>query len=292
MIRITAAKNTNKTTQKAGLLFVNDKKFTLIKSRKGVNILMNSQKLFAATFVGLAALVVTPSLVMATGGAPIGNFDGLHNNNCYFDGWTLDPDEPNKSIQIKVYRDGPASSGVLVGTFDANIASPDVTTVTGYPGNHRFVFILGQESGLKDGNPHPVYIYGVNSDGSGNDYLLTDTTQGTNTPRTAQCEAGEVVGDDEDGGVGGQDQDQDQGQDQNQTQNNNQETTVNVSNTNNNQNNVTINGVLGARPEVEEGEAPKESPKTGASAAATAVMLGGMPVGFWLRKFGSVAFNA
>ena len=94
---------------------------------------------------------------------PIGSFDGVHNNSCYIDGWALDPDTPNTSIAVHVYRDNPAGSGTLIGGYQADIPRADVNSATGYPGNHGFAITFDASSGLKDGKQHVLYVYAINS---------------------------------------------------------------------------------------------------------------------------------
>ena len=137
-------------------------------------------KLLTFAVIGtLPLLLALKSPVFAA--TPIGYFDGLHNDQCYIDGWTLDPDEPNTSVPVHVYRDGPAGSGTLVAAFTADVPRSDVNDVTGYPGNHAFAVNLDSSTGFRDGQPHQIYVYGINTDGSHQNTLLA------NSPKTANC---------------------------------------------------------------------------------------------------------
>ncbi|GEM_PF-3514188 len=265
MIRITAAKFTNKTAQRVGLLFVNDKKFILIKSRKGVNKLMIASKILTGALVGISALGIGGvSVANATSTTPTGTIS-VDPNPCVI---PMGATTCSSNISYKITG---------AGTFDVCI-SPNGATEQIFA--HVFAGDHTKNAPWVSDLPYSARLRVASDQGYCKGNLL-DTVEFTGVKAQVNSEST---------GTGGQDQKQDQNQ--NQTQNNNQETNVNVSNVNNNQNNVTINGVLGAKPEVANSETPKQSPETGASAAATAVMLGGMPVGFWLRKFGNVALNA
>jgi len=58
-------------------------------------------------------------------------------------GWALDPDAPQASLLVHVYADAPyGQGGHLVGATRADQPRPDVNLVTGYAGNHGFLYTI------------------------------------------------------------------------------------------------------------------------------------------------------
>ncbi len=98
---------------------------------------------------------------------PTGNFEAASCDS--FSGWAFDPDTPSQSIAVHVYKDGPP--GVFSGGFTANISRPDVNAAFGITGNHGFV-ISPVPDQFKDGLPHSVYIYAINTDPNGQNVLI------------------------------------------------------------------------------------------------------------------------
>jgi|CXWL01.1.fsa_nt_gi endonuclease/exonuclease/phosphatase (EEP) superfamily protein YafD len=96
---------------------------------------------------------------------PIGYLDAI-NNMGVVNGWSLDPDLPDQSIDIHFYLDG----GTFIGTINANKSRPDVNRVTGYPGNHGFNFQIPIQ--YIDGRNHTLYAYGIDITNN-NNRLLT-----------------------------------------------------------------------------------------------------------------------
>ncbi len=80
-------------------------------------------------------------------------------------GWAVDNDTPNQAVTIQVYMDGPAGSGALIATVQANLNRSDV-------GNHAFN-IQPIPAQLRDGHAHRVYVYMLDT-GSGAKFLLTN----------------------------------------------------------------------------------------------------------------------
>ena len=89
---------------------------------------------------------------------PIGNFDaasceGLH-------GWSQDPDEPAKVLQVHLYFGGPAGSGAPGVPISAGVHRDNLCTAIGSC-EHGFV-VLSPLS-LHDGKPREVHAYGIDS---------------------------------------------------------------------------------------------------------------------------------
>ena len=96
-------------------------------------------------------------------------------------GWAIDEDTPGDSINVHIYKDGPAGNGgTMIANITANISRPDVNEVVGVTGNHGFS--LPPPESLIDGEPHDIYVYGIDSSGEGINTLLS------NSPRTLTCE--------------------------------------------------------------------------------------------------------
>jgi hypothetical protein len=99
---------------------------------------------------------------------PIGAFDAVTPAGVAA-GWTLDPDEPTRQISVHFYVDGPAGSGTFLGAVNATLPRPDVNQVTGFPGDHGFGFTL--PAIVRDGRPHVLHAYAIDSAGGRNPEL-------------------------------------------------------------------------------------------------------------------------
>jgi len=113
---------------------------------------------------GPATITVTTT----TNKSPIGFLDSIDSTGLAR-GWALDPDTPSQSIDVHFYIDGPAGSGIFAGARKANWPRPDVNQKTGYPGDHGFEFVIPNL--FRDGKPHTLYVYGIDSTGGGNPQL-------------------------------------------------------------------------------------------------------------------------
>ncbi|MBI4174828.1 MAG: hypothetical protein HY517_04230 [Candidatus Aenigmarchaeota archaeon] len=83
---------------------------------------------------------------------PVGAFDSA---TCdVLTGWARDPDEPDKAINVHVYRDGPAGSGTWVGAF----AASETGGAAGGPNGFR----ITTPDSLKD-LPRRVFIHAIDS---------------------------------------------------------------------------------------------------------------------------------
>ncbi|NTX11817.1 zinc metalloprotease [Myxococcus llanfairpwllgwyngyllgogerychwyrndrobwllllantysiliogogogochensis] len=79
-------------------------------------------------------------------------------------GGAYDSDTPSSAIQVRAYWDGAAGSGASYTQVTANEANGYINEIYGVAGNHGFTITV--PTALRDGQPHKVYIYGVDS-GSG-----------------------------------------------------------------------------------------------------------------------------
>ena len=91
-----------------------------------------------------------------------GTLDVVDSSSCSVAGWARDP-QTTASIQVRVYRDGDAGSGVLVTTFTANLLRSDLPFADQ---NHGFNQALGDNPLVADGKSHAIYAYGVTASGA------------------------------------------------------------------------------------------------------------------------------
>ena len=132
----------------------------------------------------LTLLIASSALFVkgAYAATPVGTHDGLGTvSACSTKGWAYDPDTSSSSISVDIYRDGGAGSGVNIGRFTANASRPDVNSTKGITGNHGFDIDL--TSSLSDGKSHSLYVYAIDSSGTGTNPLLS------NSPKTITCAA-------------------------------------------------------------------------------------------------------
>lgn len=93
---------------------------------------------------------------------PIGHIDSCtaDNGTITVNGWTYDPDEPDKSLAVHIYVGGscgqPGAAGYV---FIADQDGPDVNQAFHINGKHRFTATIQTD---KLGN-QPVYVYAINS---------------------------------------------------------------------------------------------------------------------------------
>jgi hypothetical protein len=96
--------------------------------------------------------------VPARAANPTGVVEGIDNNGL-LTGYTMDPDAPSTAIQIDLYVDGPyGQGGLFLVTVPASYPRQDV-------GAHGFRVPLPPRSW--DGQPHTYYVYGIDTDGTG-----------------------------------------------------------------------------------------------------------------------------
>ncbi len=128
----------------------------------------------------LAATALT--FLLATGVAasgraadPAGYLDGA---GCdVIVGWSQDPDEPAKAIDVHLYFGGPAGSGAAAAATHASVYRGDLCTAIGSC-EHGFAAL--SPLALHDGVSRDVYAYGIDSQGGNNPQL-------GNAPRPMVC---------------------------------------------------------------------------------------------------------
>jgi hypothetical protein len=107
----------------------------------------------------------------------------LDTANCdRFNGWAVDRDVPLTAIRVDLYADG-GGFGTFLGSIVANDSRPDVGAyfrTMPVPGievgdNHGYWFVT--PNSVKDSNPHAIYAYGINNDGSGSNPMLIGAPQ-------------------------------------------------------------------------------------------------------------------
>ncbi len=86
-------------------------------------------------------------------------------------GWTLDQDTPSTSIEVHFYDGRSGSGGVFIGSTTTNIFRGDVNNSYGVTGNHGFDF--STPASLKNGVVHDVWVYGINTNSSGGNQILS-----------------------------------------------------------------------------------------------------------------------
>ena len=108
---------------------------------------------------------------------PIGSVDVANGTSIV--GWTLDPDAPTESLAVHIYRDGPAGQGTMISSFFTDILRTDVNVAYATTGNHGFSIAVSSINDpiLKDGQPHALYFYGINTPTGDNPQLF-------NSPKT------------------------------------------------------------------------------------------------------------
>lgn len=133
---------------------------------------------------GAARASLRWTFVPASNQLPIGFHDGTDNPTCQTWGWAFDPDVSSQSIDVHIYRDGPAGSGIIVGGYVANTSRPDVNTAYGITGNHGFSVQFNPntagEAPLYNSGTHSLYVYAIDTAG-GTNFLLY------NSPKNIAC---------------------------------------------------------------------------------------------------------
>jgi hypothetical protein len=133
--------------------------------------------------LALAIALLASAPDAADAAQPIGYLDAADCERIA--GWSQDPDEPDKPIDVHVYIGGPAGTqGAAVFGTNAGIHRDDLCTAIGSCA-HGFA-VLSPLS-LHDGQPRDVYAYGIDSQG-GNNPLLGSA------PKTLSCGAGAPAG--------------------------------------------------------------------------------------------------
>ena len=91
-------------------------------------------------------------------------------------GWSLDPNWPERSVEIHFYMDGGAGVGEFAGVSYTNLWRPDVVDHykrnenVDYPGDHGYAFRIPDR--YLDGGEHELFVYAIASTtGRANPYL-------------------------------------------------------------------------------------------------------------------------
>jgi outer membrane protein assembly factor BamB len=101
---------------------------------------------------------------------PLGAFDEI--SDAVISGWSYDPDHTESSNTIQIFFDGPAGQGgTLIHSGPTDVFRPDVNSAHGIAGTHGFEFTIRAD--YRDGQPHEVFIYGIDLDDSSKSTLLT-----------------------------------------------------------------------------------------------------------------------
>jgi subtilisin family serine protease len=107
---------------------------------------------------------------------PIGYLDGIQPDGTAF-GWTLDADTPAQALAVHFYVDCERACR-FAGTAVADVPRPDLNQPPiQATGNHGFRFWI--PASLRDGQPHTLYAFGIDSWGDGAPNTLL-----TQSPRT------------------------------------------------------------------------------------------------------------
>ncbi len=98
-------------------------------------------------------------------------------------GWAQDPDAPDRAIPAHIYIGGPAGAAGAVGyNIEAKNRREDLCAAIGSC-NHGYAFPTPR--GFLDGQPHEVYVYGIDVSGGANVLLA-------NSPKSLQCDRPEL----------------------------------------------------------------------------------------------------
>jgi SpoIID/LytB domain protein len=120
--------------------------------------------------VGAGSINRTLGCRTATVGGPLGVLDWAFGGTGFVDfaGWTIDPAEPGRSVEVHLYATGPAGTVGYPG-FIANQARPDVAAVFPFSGSaHGFT---GRIHIARQGN-HQICAYAIVTDGLAPNQLL------------------------------------------------------------------------------------------------------------------------
>ncbi|MBO0778241.1 MAG: hypothetical protein J2P37_05365 [Ktedonobacteraceae bacterium] len=101
---------------------------------------------------------------------PIGKLESVTGDGVVR-GWALAPLHPGQAVSVRVYVNGPAGKGKLLGTVKANLIRNDVNTSTGYAGDHGFRWYIPAKLEQYVKGKHTFYVYIVNPDGGTNPQL-------------------------------------------------------------------------------------------------------------------------
>ncbi len=100
-------------------------------------------------------------------------------------GWTCDADSYSTPLRVDFYANGPAGQGVGIGSVTAN-QQREAGVGGQCGGNNAHGFSFAVPATLRDGQPHSIYAYGINT-GAGSNVLL----QGS--PKSVTCTAAPIT---------------------------------------------------------------------------------------------------
>ena len=118
-----------------------------------------------------AGLFLALSSRRADAAPPVGNFDSAACD--LLAGWSQDPDEPDKVIQVHLYFGGPAGSGATGISTLAGVHRDDLCAAIG---SCKHGFSVLSPLSLHDGQPREVHAYGIDSQGGTNPELGAKTS--------------------------------------------------------------------------------------------------------------------
>lgn len=110
--------------------------------------------------------------------APIGYLDGASCSYVY--GWACDASNYQQPLRVDLYVDGPSGVGTNIVQLQANIQRESaVGERCGGNNGHGFYYPL--PASLKDGKPHTLYVYAIDTPAGNNNPLLIGS------PKTFTC---------------------------------------------------------------------------------------------------------
>jgi hypothetical protein len=112
---------------------------------------------------------------------PIGSLDAVACDTG-LSGWSQDPDEPDKPTAVHLYFGGPAGSGAPAIPVTADVHRDDLCNAIGSC-NHGFV--LPVPVGMRDGQPHDVHAYGIDTNPSAANAELPGSPKAVDCPPPA-----------------------------------------------------------------------------------------------------------
>jgi len=125
------------------------------------------------------------------GFSPIGWLDSA---DCdLFQGWAGDSDNPDESVGVQLYADGPMGTGTFLGGTIANLSKEAIVCqmlggtnceacLVDQP-QCKHTFSFNTPESLKDGNTHKIYLYGINLQGTGGEDVLL-----SGSPKEINCQ--------------------------------------------------------------------------------------------------------
>ena len=104
-------------------------------------------------------LLGASQFAQGTNNLPTGTLDKVEATNV--DGWSLDPDTPDKPVTVRFYIDAPYPQGEFAGEVETNLMREDVNKAKNVSGLHGFHWNIPAK--FHDGKVHKLYAYGVDT---------------------------------------------------------------------------------------------------------------------------------